>query len=232
MKKIVVSCLALCAPFFLSAQIGSVYDEDMNAISISAGLEKGNEVDGFSVDLGLFIKSKFEVEGSYIKTNFNSQQQYTYDGYINGVSGTLTWWMLSKQLNNSTSLSLGLKGGVDSYDYRNYWFWKDDDTFIEYNGYVVGKMGLEVGVNHWVNNQLIVMPSASIYYEKGTSATVTTFVNSKDECEGMTGKVGAYLMRKLNFNDVVYLYPSVLFNYHERKTPFMFNLSIGLMVGY
>ena len=48
----------------------------------------------------------------------------------------------------------------------------------------------------------------------------------------MTGNVGAYLMRKLNFNDVIYLYPNVQFNYHERKAPVMLNLTVGLMVGY
>jgi len=232
MKKILVFCLALCTSGLLSAQTSSVFDEDMNAISVSAGLEKGLDVDGFSCELGLSLKSRFEIEGSFIRTNFNTPDQYTYDGYVNVVSGALTWWMLSKQLNTKTSFSLGLKGGVESNDYRNYWYWEDEDTFIEYNGYSVGKVGLEFSMNHWVDNQTIVMPSASVSYEMGKSATVYIFTNSKENCSGMTGKIGAYLMRKINFNDVLYLYPNVLFNYHERKAPVMLNLTVGLMVGY
>jgi len=232
MKKILVFYLALCTSGMLSAQLSSVYDEDMNAIHLSAGLEKGKEVDGFSCELGLSLKSHFEIEGSYIKTNFNTQDQYTYDGYINGVSGMLTWWFLSNQMDNKTSYSLGLKGGLESNDYRNYRYWKDEATFIEYDGYSVGKLGLTFAMNHWVDNQLIVMPTASAFYERGNSTTTNIFINSHDYCKGMTGKIGAYLMRKTNYSDVLYLYPSVLFNYHERKAPVMLNLTVGMMVGY
>lgn len=232
MKKIVVFCLALCASCLLSAQKSSIYENDMNAFSVSAGLEKGRDVDGYSCQLGLSIKSRFEIEGSYIKTNFNTQDQYTYDGYINGVSGMLTYWLPSLQLNGKSSLNIGLKGGVESNDYKNYSYWKDEDTFIQYDGYSVGKLGLELGMTHWIDNQLIVMPTASAFYERGKSATVFRFLDTKEDCKGVTGKVGVYLLKKLNFNDALYLYPSVLFNYHERKAPVVFNLSIGMMVGY
>ncbi len=232
MKKNVVFGLVLLLPYLLSAQISSIYDEDMNAINISAGLETGKEVNGYSVDLGLSIKSRLEIEGSYVKTNFNTQDMYTYDGYINGYTGTLTWWLLSLPIGRSTNFSFGLKGGFDSFDFRNYLYRLDEDTFIEYDGYAVGRLGLEAGFSHWIDNQHIIIPSASVFYEKGKSTTINYFVDSHEDCQGMTGKVGAYLLRKLNFNDVLYLYPNVQFNYHERKAPVMFNLSFGMMVGY
>lgn len=232
MKKYSLIYLVLCVPFFLSAQLNAVYDDDMNAISISAGLEKGKEVDGLSVDLGLAISKHFEVDASFIRSNFNTQDQYTYDGYINGLSGTLTWWWLSRNLSSNTSLSLGVKGGVESFDYKNYWYWKDEDYFFEYDGYSVVKLGLDMGLNHWIDSRYIVRPFASAFYEFGKSATIFQYSDENDVCQGVTGKVGAYFMRKLNYNDALFLSPSLLFNYHERKAPVMFNLSFGLMVGY
>lgn len=232
MKNYLVFALFLFVPYLLPAQISSVYEEDMNAINVAVGYEKGWEADGLSVDLGLSIKSRFEIEGSYVKTNINTQDMYSYDGYINGYTGTLTCWLLSLPVNKSTDFSLGLKGGFDSFDYKNYQYWQDEYTFLEYDGYAVGRLGVEVGLSHWIDNQHVIMPSASIFYEMGKSSTINAFVSSENSCQGMTGKVGAYLMRKINFNDVLYLYPNVLFNYHDRKVPFMVNLSIGLMVGY
>jgi hypothetical protein len=232
MKKYVVFGLVLFLPYLLSAQISSVFEEDMNAINVGVGYEKGKQVDGLSIDLGLSIKSRVELEGSYVKTNINTQDMYTYDGYINGYTGTLTWWLLSLPVNRSSTFSLGLKGGFDSFDYKNYRYWEDEDTFIEYDGYAVGRLGVEASISHWIDNQHIIMPSASVFYEMGQSTTVNLFVDSQNACEGMTGKIGAYLLRKTNFNDVFYLYPNLQFNYHERKVPVMLNLSVGLMVGY
>lgn len=232
MKKYAVFGFFLFVPYLLSAQISSVFEEDMNAINVAVGYEKGQEADGLSVDLGLSIKSRFEIEGSYVKTNINTQDMYTYDGYINGYTGTLTWWLLSLPVNRSSNFSLGLKGGFDSFDYKNYRFWQDEDTFLEYGGYAVGRLGIEAGFSHWIDNQHIIIPSASVFYEMGKSSTVYQFIDSKADCQGMTGRVGAYLLRKMNFNDVIYLYPNVQFNYHERKAPVMLNLTVGLMVGY
>ncbi len=235
MKKILVVCLAFWAPFLLSAQISSVFEEDMNAIKISGGLERGKEVAGFSCQLGMSIKSRFEIEAQYTKTNFNTQDQYTYDAYINGLSGTVSWWLLKQPLSNNTLFNVGLKAGYESNDFKDYMYWEpgeEESVFIEYDGYSVGKLGVELAMNHWLDDRYLIRPSASIFGEMGRSGTVQSFSESLTDYMGVTGKIGAYLMKKINYNDVVYLYPSLMFNHHKRQPPVVFNLSIGFMVGY
>lgn len=232
MKKYILIGLVLFVPFLLPAQISSVYDEDMNAINVGFGLETGKEVSGYSVDLGFSLRSRVEIEAGYVKTNINGQDQYTYDGYINGYTGTLTWWLFTLPVTRSMTFSLGVKGGFDVFDYKNYRYWIDDDTFLEYDGYKVGRLGLEASAAHWFDSRHVIIPTVSAFYEIGTSTTIFQFVDSNQDCRGATGKVGAYLMRKLNYNDVLYLYPNLQINYHERKAPVMLNLTFGLMVGY
>jgi len=230
MKKWFITVLIICMPLLATAQLSTVFEEETDAIILSAGLETGKEIAGFSCQAIWSINTLFDIEARYVRTNFNTDNQYTYDGYIDGFSGIVTWWMLKKNINRSLSVDLGLKAGIESNNYSMYSYWVDDDTFVEMNGYSGGKVGLDAVLNYWITDYSLLRPSLIVYGEAGLSSRTVSGMAVQSGYFGTTACAGVSYVKRLNLKDAFYVYPSVLLNTYNM--PIRYTITVGYLIAF
>lgn len=211
-------------------QMGGIMDEYEKVIHLGAGLETGREMNGFTGHLGLDWSSTFNLDIDYTHTEINTDNQYTYDGTIDGMSALFTWWALHRHLNRSTDLQLGLKGGGGSYGYRNYQYWENEDEFVRYDGLSAGALGLELGVNVWLSDHTVIRPRLEALGWLGTEKMARQNRSVRDAYANATVKIGAGFLKKITPTETFYLEPSVLLNSY--KAPAVVNLTLGYLIGF
>jgi hypothetical protein len=235
MKQLLLYVVVIGLSMPVQAQVSTMTEEG-NAIGLAAGLQMGKEFDGFTCHLAWSIDSRFDIEANFVHTNYNTNDQYTYDGVSNGLEGTLTWWMLKKPFNRSLTLDLGLKAGFDNYAYRLYNYWTQDedgnnDSFYELNGYRGGKIGLETALSYWLTESLFVLPSFNVMGEMGnTLLTNAGGFRVRKTYIGMKSRLGVAIVKKLPDNCTAFLKPNVLFNTYEE--PVCYNITLGYIIGF
>lgn len=229
-----VLALLACTAFIPVAmpQMSALLDENNTIIKFGAGLETGKEMNGFTCQVGLDWASRYSLDLHYTNTNINTNDQYTYDGTINGVSGLFTWWAVNTPLNQSMDFQLGLKGGTGRYGYRNFQYWEDDDRtqFIRYDNFTAGQLGFDLSLNYWLSDQLMLRPDLEALGHLGWETKVRNSQTVNEGYSNLTLKIGASLLKKLTPTDVIYIEPSLLLNSY--KAPAVINLTVGYMIGF
>lgn len=227
---LLVVCV-LCTPLTI-AQLSALLDEEFTVINLGAGLEVGRDIDGVTCHFKLDKPSRFSLDVDYVRTNFNTDDQYTYDGYVNGLSGVLTWWALNTPISPSIDFQIGLKAGGAGYGYRNYRYWEDAtrEHFISYDGFNVGKLGAELGLHYWFSDHLLVRPRVEAFGEWGKANLTRDSQPQSESYNGMTLKTGVALIKKVNATEAIFVEPNLLLNSY--KAPAVFNVTVGYLVGF
>lgn len=230
-RSLLLFVCAIMAPVTM-AQMSSLLDEDFSVINLGGGLETGKDIDGLTCHISLDKPSRYSLDVDYVRTNFNTADQYTYDGFVNGFSGVFTWWAFNTPLNNAVDMQVGLKAGGAGYGYRNYQYWEDAtrEHFIRYDGFRVGKVGVEMAFHWWWSEHLLVRPRLEAFGELGRATLTRDSQPISEAYKGATLKLGTALIKKVNATEAFYLEPSLLVNSY--KAPAVLNLTVGYLIGF
>lgn len=214
------------------AQLSALLDKDFTVINLGAGLEVGKEIDGVTCHLRFDKPSRYSLDVDFVRNNFNTDDQYTYDAFVNGLSGVFTWWAFNPSVNRSVDLQLGVKAGGATYGYRDYRYWEDAtrEHFIRYDGFNVGKLGVELAMHYWLSDQMLLRPRVEAFGEWGQAHLTRDSQPKTEGYKDFTLKTGLALIKKVNQSEAIFVEPNVLIGSY--KAPVVLHVSVGYLIGF
>lgn len=218
MKRLVLLLGFIGLSIALNAQLSGIMGTGKSGLGVTGGYVMGKGFTGNDVEVGISIKSLFDVEMDFLNVDFNEDRAglIRNDAFFGGYTGKVTWWMFRKPLKSDFDIEFGLSTAYDNYKYHSYQYYESDviipDVFVSY---YAGRIGLVADASYNFMKNWFVMPGLTSYYQYGKEKHREATVPVENNFSGMIGSVELTLGAHVMEMNTLYITASYVINSTE-----------------